>query len=515
MSKGVFTILDSFNGSKQSNETLLSYTLYERLEKLSVDNARILAETNKKLSKVGLPISHIDTRPDIFDIEKTHTFHMATIYKPFTALAYQYIGVGTTGSNSAITNASDKNILQFRFDVNSGTFLHDMVLHLVLDTVGSDGSSVKYKYCALPGARLCKKTRISVDRQLLDEYTSDEIIFHYNFEITSDKRDAWTECMGEQQEETGSFYNSSFGGITESFKYKDGAQTPKTVQPKLELWIPLLFWFNLRYEQSYINVAAKSDQRFIEIELNKLSNILQATDVDGVPIALPITQLGITTATLYTRNIYVDPLIQDIFVQRHSTAVVRIHKEQRKELNLSHGKILFNEFKYLVEQIQFGFRAKSNELSMSNWYKFGKIISREYPVPAFIAHVPLELVVRTAVIETVVPVIDDITVNIHGNILYIKQKNSFFNKYLPYVARDIVSSVSDAGIYLIPFNLNNGIKTFSGYVNLSRAREVYLEYSEGIDMPISTSNPVEFVAYAKTLAIIEYQNPALFLKFAT
>lgn len=54
----------------------------------------------------------------------------------------------------------------------------------------------------------------------------------------------------------------------------NGPQTPKATQPALDLWIPLLFWFNKDPRLSVASVSIPYGQRFITVELAPQNNIL-------------------------------------------------------------------------------------------------------------------------------------------------------------------------------------------------------------------------------------------------
>jgi len=499
MSRGEFTILDSYVG-KQDSFVLSNCILNQRIKDIS--------DKNKKLAKTHT----IDTRPNLDQIEETHKFYLASIFKPFVSHAYSYVKINPdSGTNSFLYETETANVFKFAIKNNPAPFLQDMVVHVVIDTlVGS--TNLKYRYCDFPGMRLFNKFSLKIQGVPLDEYTNDEMIYYYNFNVPSDKRPLWGRCLGQEELKYGEFYNSSFGGITQVFAYKDGPQTPKSTQPVLELWIPLLFWFNLNYNNCLIKAATSSEQMYIELSMNKLSNMIMATDTNGVQIPLTIDKARIKTISLYTRNFFVEPIIQSLFAGKKMITLARVHQLEKQQLITNQDRIKFQAFKNLVEQIQFGFRPLSNNNSFTHWYKFSQIDDREFPEPVIIFNpipAPInQLAIRTSVIRSTSQVVQNLSLTIHGNVLYKDISSNFFSNYTPFSAEDIIAPI-DPGVYLISFNLNNSVQP-SGHVNFSQAREIYLEYANST---ISANNPTNFIAYAKSLVIIEYLGTNLLIKY--
>jgi hypothetical protein len=56
--------------------------------------------------------------------------------------------------------------------------------------------------------------------------------------------------------------------------YVNGPQTPKPIQPPLEIWNKLRFWFNEDVRLSIPSVSIPYGQRFITINLNEADNLL-------------------------------------------------------------------------------------------------------------------------------------------------------------------------------------------------------------------------------------------------
>ncbi len=79
---------------------------------------------------------------------------------------------------------------------------------------------------------------------------------------------------------------------------------------------------------------------------------------------------------------------------------------------------------------------------------------------------------------TMVPTITVLTIEAHGVPLYRDIPNAFFNEYVPYTYGGAhINTPYDIGALMITFNLYPGSYQPSGHVNISRAREFYLNYA--------------------------------------
>jgi hypothetical protein len=264
-----------------------------------------------------------------------------------------------------------------------------------------------------------------------------------------------------------------------------------------------------------MNSLASSDQKYIDIKLAPLEQIIEARDgTTNAIVALPFSNVNIVTADLYTRNMWLNPKIHDLFVNRSNVGIIRIYQRQKQQCNSSKGKLLMFHDKYLVEQLSFGFRPVVNTTVFTDWWKFSKVLTQDMPIPAVVVNLlvlPInQLVIRTATFKTCQPVVTNLSLTINTNTLYNNYDDTFFNKYLPLMFDDI-SPPDDCGVYFMPFNLNNGIDP-SGYLNFSTARQIYIDY-DGRDS--SFTSPVVFYATAKTLAMFEYRNGEAGLKYFT
>lgn len=128
-------------------------------------------------------------------------------------------------------------------------------------------------------------------------------MYHQKFKVHPGKQTGWKRLVGQEVPveaysdlmsiSGASVYPSSLVGLTDQdgnavaaapvngsitarklVQVVYGPQTPKAVQPALDLWVPLLFWFNKDPRLSVASVCIPYGQRYITIELETQDRIL-------------------------------------------------------------------------------------------------------------------------------------------------------------------------------------------------------------------------------------------------
>jgi hypothetical protein len=145
-------------------------------------------------------------------------------------------------------------------------FFSDMVFHITLGAVTAlnadywtnpqanpaEGREL-LAYVTKVGEAICTRVRFDVNGNPLDEYDEEVLNFHDKFFITPNKRVGWDRSVGQEVPWMGigdvnrdpvSGNHGRGAGVREQLSFLNGPQTPKPTQPALDLWIPLIFWFN-------------------------------------------------------------------------------------------------------------------------------------------------------------------------------------------------------------------------------------------------------------------------------
>ena len=475
--------------------------------------------------------------PTLSDIERTHILFMNAHFKPFAAIAYEYNKV--VANNPTLGSKVQFSIPQF------GDFFSDMVVHVKLTspTVSFTGSAVNanadcalFRWCDFPGERLFQKVSFDVNGNPLDEYYPDTYNMHRQFYVSSSKKHGWHKNMGQELPQTATYkYHDDTTAPTApknaraSFEYRNGFQTYKKTHDDLEMLIPLLFWFNTDPRLAIPSVAIPYGQRFINIDLATPQQLLRAVINPGALSTSALTAPTVTTPVfanfdLYINNIFVNPDIHDIFIARIGFTLIRVHRRQITNVNKSSDNILLQQLKWPIETMYVGVRPTANSVSnptvttvasqasvidaaMSDWHKFGVVTTSTNAVTSVTG------ASEAYVLSTQAGHVSRLSVTAHGVPLYNNLPSKFFNSYIPYQYGGWnISTPEDPGLYMICFNLYPGTYQPSGHINVSRAREFYIQY----DSTYVTSNATaELVVNAVAINFLLVSDGSATLRYAT
>ena len=602
-----------------------------------------------------------DSTPTLLDIEKTHILFMNAHFKPFAAIGYEYnkqrpqSGVTTLGSTVTFS------IPQF------GDFFHDMILHIKLkapvinraddvflddpndqnDAQAGRQHAPAFRWCEYPGERLMQKVEFQVNGNPLDEYTYQSYNFWREFCVSKEKEAGYNRCMGQETAMPGFWrqpgIDYSFGANPGSASgvpwsgvgptncrvegnVHDGPQTPKLNASDLELFVPLLFWFNLDPRLAIPSVAIPYGQRFINITLapaNCLYGLVPrgSGTWDNPRGTLTPDTNEVTEIELYINNIFVNPEVHDIFIRRIGFSLIRVHRQQIYNADKSSFEILLNNLKWPIETLFVGMRLQSyttcNNYNLHRWHKFsgwdivdcsvGNTLSLEggnavlsntglvaasdrawnvndtvgdpsylqislqsglfgndwattglnvgdmvqiggcvfrllsynntgadpenacfTPFVEGLTDVPNTPIVAGTLLDGAnfctlkesiveypqcVRTVDTLEVKAHGISLYNTFPATFFDSYIPYqYGGNNIRTPDFCGPMMITFNLYPRSYQPSGHVNVSRAREFYLNYTSSV---ISSSVLGELVVVASALNFLLISDGSAVLRYST
>lgn len=515
---GIFNLIT--NDGKQDRMLMASEFLSQRIEEIKT--SRALME-NKN--------------PTLADIERTHILFMNSHYKPFAAMAYEYNKV--VANNPTLGSKVQFSIPQF------GDFFSDMVVHIKLTspTVSFTGTPVNanadcalFRWCEFPGERLFQKVSFDVNGNPLDEYYPDTYNMHRQFYVTASKRNGWFKNMGQELPQTATYkYHDDTTAPTApknaraSFEYRNGYQTYKKTHEDLEMLIPLLFWFNTDPRLAIPSVAIPYGQRFINIDLATSQQLLRAIINPG---ALSTSSLSAPTVTtpvfsnfdLYINNIFVNPDIHDIFIARVGFTLIRVHRRQITSVNKASDNVLLQQLKWPIETMYVGVRPTANSTSnatvstvgsqvsvidanMSDWHKFGVVTTTTNAITSVTG------ASEAFVLSNQAGHVTRLGVSAHGVPLYNNLPSKFFNSYIPYQYGGWnIATPEDPGLYMITFNLYPGTYQPSGHINVSRAREFYIQYDSTY---VSSNATAELVVNAVAINFLLVSDGSATLRYAT
>jgi len=310
------------------------------------------------------------------------------------------------------------------------------------------------RYVEFPGQRLFKKVKFDVNGNPLDEYTGEVMNFHQKFRVAPGKLTGWKRLVGQEVAvdaisdyctiDGKSAFAAAATGLLDTngaaaavapqlalqtsrrmTKILTGPQTPKALQPALNMWIPLLFWFNTDARLAIPSVAIPYGQRYITIDLEDQSKIVQVapgdlslrlttefftnatgtaagtgiTDYKSVvtqePVIVPTSIVDSTQqiklVELYINNIFMNPEIHDIYIKRIGFSLIRVYRQQSNSQNQDTNEILLSQLKWPIETMYAGLRPKfnaraavysglglqsGNKNEWRDWHRYTRLVDR-------------------------------------------------------------------------------------------------------------------------------------------
>lgn len=383
---GVFALIN--NDGKQDKMFLATELLNRRLRELEQQRA-------------GNPRIR-DPTPTLTDIEKTHILFVNSHFKPYASIMYEYNKVAPQNGQAKLDGSVKFSIPQY------GDFFNDMVLHVKLGKVeaeGADywdspsdnlpspslngGANQLLRYVDYLGQRLIKKFDFEINGNHLDEYNSEIMNMHSKFFVTPNKRTGWERNVGQEQPKLGysnvGVANGRSGrgsGVREKRVIYDGPQTPKPVQEEVEMWIPLLFWFNKDPRLSIPSVAIPYGQRDINVDIAKADEVLQHVHAHNpaldAPARNPVPVPEIRVFDLYINNIFVLPEIHDIYIKRIGFSMIRVHRFYSAQTKNESDTLKVNPLKFPVETLYIGMRPNENHdvrstKMLEDWHLYSQV----------------------------------------------------------------------------------------------------------------------------------------------
>lgn len=123
-----------------------------------------------------------------------------------------------------------------------------------------------------------------------------------------------------------------------------------------------------------------------------------------------------------------------------------------------------------------------------------------------------QLAINSAQYYKETPTIESMSIKAHGIVIYRELSESFYNSYLPFRFGRNMNTPEDRGWYMLNFNYLPGEHQPSGHINLSRAREFYIEYKSSI---ISSNNKVDITVLSDAINFLLVKDGTAVLRYST
>lgn len=336
----------------------------------------------------------------------------------------------------------------------------------------------------------------------------------------------------------------------------NGPQTPKPIQPPLEIWNKIRFWFNEDVRLSIPSVSIPFGQRYITIDLANQSDILfespsiyvKKVDSDTSNYSVKytpyfsvngISDVNIENIELYINNIFVNPEIHDIYIKRIGFSLIRVYRQHTQTCNQSGAdEKLLSSLKWPIEYMFVGLRPRWNVTSVANlsgnsagtvsgnqyvwrdWHRLTKMVNA-------VQNTNLNLTVNTAggngtvskgqVVASEyflpVPTVDTLSLTSHGITIFDTFNDTFFNQYMPlHYGGTALTTPEDTGALFINMALFPRSYQPSGHLNISRARETYLKWTTSY---ISSNTCADLMVIAIAINFLLISDGSCVLRYST
>jgi hypothetical protein len=355
--------------------------------------------------------------------------------------------------------------------------------------------------------------------------------------------------QGNFPDESWAYNNTTgvLGGITQSatvgyqsvyrelHKAVDGLQTPKLQQPATDLWCKLRFWFNERIDQAVPSVAIPSGQRYISVKLATQSQLVVeepliyvkrvitgttvTTEYRPFVSAGTISAITLSNVELYVNNLFVNPEIHDIYINRIGFSLIRVFRMHKQTVSTpTNDDKQLSQLKWPIEYMFVGLRpawngTATNPTMHRDWHRMCKVVdveNQEWQTSATNVNSRRVVPVRyTKELKT----FDTLSLTAHGVKIFDTFSEKFFSTYVPYAfgGPNIVTP-QDEGCLMFNFALYPGVYQPSGHINVSRAREFYLNWSSAYTTPTCNS---ELIVVCKAINFLLVANGSCVLRFTT
>lgn len=508
------------------------------------------------------------------------------------------------GADDQVTTATQK----VSATANPTTGVYTKYTHEYVDIQGNVqavGAAARnfVRYAEYPGQRLFKDVKFDVNGNPLDVYPAEAMMYHQKFKVGPHKMTGWKRLVGQEVPvEAYSDLVSIAGASNYSTPVADlddvngapaagapisaavtarkllsvvnGPQTPQLVQSALDLWIPLIFWFNKDPRLSIASISIPYGQRFITITLEQQSNILftapgnlflkltveQQTSAGtgkGTAAAQAVadvkkwttltpqladnstidTTQQISNMELYINNIFVNPEIHDIYIKRIGFSLIRVYRFQSTRVAVNSADLLLSQLKWPIETLFVGLRPSVN-ISANNpnqyrdWHRLTLMTDNVIDITAK-AHVDVmtddtvafnaasakhktahvQHSVERVVFPAATETVDTLQLQAHGIPIFSSFASQFFRDYLSYTfgGANIITP-EDPGALMLNFCLYPGTYQPSGHVNVSRAREFYLMYTSSY---VSSDSPADLLVLGTAINFLLISDGSAVLRYST
>ncbi len=448
-------------------------------------------------------------QPSTSELKKTHEVFLNSQFKPWIESTFEY----SKTSINAKPNFGE--VVEFAIP-NYGNFLSDMNLHIKIGELMPESGEDTVRYADMLGHKLIKKVQLFINTNLIDEYHGEYYNVYYDSYVSEDKKKCWLNCIGQETLEPGELVQDPLDNTNKEIKYiANGLQTLKSKHGEVELFIPLLFWFNIDKKSALLNNYDFGTIK-IRIELESENKLMTCLDYINNLYNEKYVKPSILECELYSNHIFVSQEIQDIFTSRVGFNLIRTHKTAELYLDKNIGSINLNNYlKHPSEEVCIYARPEINETgldSLNTWNK-NCIMNIKYiktPIVFKEADGNYTFGINNIKLYEKKEIFTYVGFSYDGASTFGDDSPLFFNSYIPLVSGNNFYSKGNGMMYfnysMIPREYNP-----SGVINLAKAKNIRFKYESEV---LANFKPIKLYIHTKNINFLIFNNANAILNFS-
>ncbi len=492
----------------KSQLSFLAERINESVDDNDIEDYRVLYAKLSSIMENKLSTIDNMSNPSVGDIKKTHEIFLNSQFKPWVESTFEY--------SKTSVNSKPQFGESVEFTVPSyGNFLSDMLFHIKIGELIPESIEDKVRYANMLGHRLIKKVKLFINNNLIDEYSGEFYNAYYETFVSEDKKIAWLKCIGQEIGIEGEMVADPVNSnIRETKLIYNGLQTLKEKQEEIELFIPLLFWFNLDKKNAILNNYISGTVKIV-VELEKDNNLITCLDTISELYNEKYIKPSILEAELYTNHIFVSEEIQDIFTSRVGFNLIRVHKCAEISLDKNRDNIsLLQYLKYPTEEIILYARPEENEKgidSLNIWNK-NSVMDVKYIKDCVVFREnqgDYTIGINNFKYYESKEIFDSLELTFDGTTSYGQDSPVFFSGYLPLISNKVFSKNNN--MYYFPYNMITRNYNPSGYANLSKSKKINFYYESKY---IEQKKDVKLYIHSICINFLIFNNISAMLNFS-
>jgi hypothetical protein len=492
--KKILFLKDSIKESVDDNDFQNYNLIIEKLE-------TILNDKKKSFENM--------IQPSTQKLKETHEIFLNSQFKPWVESTFEY------SKTSVNSKPNFGEVVEFAVP-DYGNFLSDMCLHIKISELTPESPEDTVRYANMMGHKLIKKIQLFINNNLIDEYSGEYYNVYYDSNISKDKKKAWLNCIGHEIPEIGELVQDPLDNSNKELKYiSNGFQTLKDKHGEVELFIPLLFWFNTDKKCALLNNYDFGTVK-IKVELEPENKLITCLDYINNRYHEKYIKPSIIECELYTNHIFVSQEIQDIFISRVGFNLIRTHKLAEMYLDKNTDSIRLNNFiKHPVEEVAIYARPEENEngLDSLNIWNKNCIMNIKYiktPIVFKDAGGEYNFGINNIKLYEKKNIFKNVSFSYDGVSSYGDDTPLFFTSYIPLTGGDRVFMKNNDIMYftysMLPREYNP-----SGVINLSKSKQIRFNYDSDC---IQSNGPIKLYVHTTNINFLIFNNISAVLNFS-